>query len=65
MKLPNDVLTELERALEGLSFAKVNLEIVIHDKKPKYRIITEKSVIPGFNTSGGKPNSGETVCREG
>jgi len=52
MKLPNDVLTELEKTLEGLRFAKVNLEISFHDGKPKYRIIVERSIIPGVKTSG-------------
>jgi len=52
MKLPSDVLTELEKTLEGLRFAKVNLEIVIHDQKPKYRIIVERSIVPCVNTSG-------------
>ena len=56
MTLPSDVLTELEKALEGLRFAKVNLEIVIHDQKPKYRIIIERSIVPGADTSG------EAVC---
>jgi len=56
LTLPSDVLTELEKALEGLRFAKVNLEIVIHDQKPKYRIIIERSIVPGADTSG------EAVC---
>jgi hypothetical protein len=52
VKLPIDVLTELETALEGLRFARVNLEIVIHDQKPKFRIIVERSIVPGSETSG-------------
>jgi hypothetical protein len=52
MALPCDVLTELEKTIEGLRFAKVNLEIVIHDQKPKYRIIVERSIVPGRETSG-------------
>jgi len=56
MKLPSEVLTELEKSLEGLSFARVNLEIVLHDKKPKFRIIIEKSIVPKADTSR------EAVC---
>jgi ribosomal protein L30/L7E len=55
MKLPSDVLSELEKTLEGLRFAKVNLEVVFHDGKPKFRIIIEKSIVPGVDTSGGAP----------
>jgi len=65
MKLPSDVLAELEKTLEGLSFARVNLEIVFHDGKPKYRIVIEKSVIPGVNTSGEMSYNGGGVCHEG
>jgi hypothetical protein len=59
MKLPNDVVTELEKTLESLSFGKVNLEIVIHDKKPKYRIIVERSIVPGSRTSGEQRDGNE------
>lgn len=62
MKLPCDVLAELEKTLEGLRFAKVNLEISIHDQKPKFRIIVERSIVPGVDTSGGIPDRGEAVC---
>ena len=58
MKLPSDVLTELEKTLEGLRFAKINLEILIHDGKPKYRIIVERSIVPGRGTSGGQGHEG-------
>jgi hypothetical protein len=58
MKLPADVLAELEKTLEGLRFARVNLEIVIHDQKPKFRIIVERSIVPGGETSGGIPGGG-------
>jgi len=57
MKLPSDVLAEFEKMLEGLHFARANLEVVIHNQKPKYRIIVEKSVIPGRETSGGQPKN--------
>jgi len=53
MKLPDVVLGELEKTLEGLRFAKVNLEIIIHDQCPKFRIIVERSIVPGRETSGG------------
>ena len=56
MKLPAEVLAELEKTLEGLRFAKVNLEIVIHEQKPKFRIIIERSIVPGADTSE------EAVC---
>ena len=55
MKLPSEVLTELEKTLEGLRFGKVNLEISFHDGKPKFRIIVERSIVPGRETSGGAP----------
>jgi len=54
MKIPADVLAELEKTLEVLRFAKVTLEVVIHDSKPKFRIIVERSiVVPVRETSGG------------
>jgi len=52
MKLPSEVLAELEKTLEGLRFGKVNLEISFHDGKAKYRIIFERSIVPGADTSG-------------
>jgi len=62
MKLPSNVLTEFEGALEGLRFARVSLEITIHDQKPKFRIIVEKSIIPGCETSGAAPAAGAGRC---
>jgi hypothetical protein len=65
MQLPADVLFELEKTLEGLRFAKVNLEVVFHDGKPKFRIIVERSIVPGVNTSGGASYNGEALCHAG
>jgi len=53
LKLPDNVLAELERSLEGLRFAKANLEVMIHDGKPKFRIVVERSIVPEADTSGG------------
>ena len=52
MKLPDNVINKLEKTLDDLSFAKINLEITAHDKKPKYRIVIEQSIIPDCGTSG-------------
>lgn len=50
--LPEEVLFSLEKELKDINFGKLILEILIHDKCPKFRIIKEISVIPGKFTSG-------------
>jgi len=55
MKLPDNVISKLEKTLDDLSFAKINLEILLHDKKPRFRIIVEQSIIPDCGTSGEAP----------
>ena len=52
MKIPIEVLTEFDRAAEGLTFGRVCLEISFHDSKPKFRVIREVSYIPGKPSSG-------------
>jgi len=52
MKIPPEILLELEKAAEGAKFAKIVLEILIHDSRPKFRIIRETSFIPGKKSSG-------------
>ena len=52
MKIPPEIISELERCIEDLSFGHVNLEVVIHDRRARYRIIVEKSYVPGRNSSG-------------
>jgi hypothetical protein len=52
VKLPEIVLTELEKTLDGLNFGRATLEVTVHDQKPKFRIIVERSIVPGSETSG-------------
>jgi|GEM_PF-5049394 len=52
LPIPNEVILTLDQELSNLNFGKLNLEISIHDKQPKYRIIKEISIIPGKETSG-------------
>ena len=60
MFLPSDVHYAVSEAIDDLNFGKINLEITMHDGKPKYRIITERSFIPGKPTSGSKKNDDST-----
>ena len=50
--LPEDVLFLIEEELNNITFGKINLEISVHDKKPKFRIIKEISIVPGRLSSG-------------
>ena len=54
MRIPELIINELEKVIQDLSFGTVSLEIKLHDKKPVFRIITEKSFIPGKLSSGAK-----------
>ena len=58
MKIPLEIIDELEKNIDGLNFGRVNLEILIHDKKPRFRITKETSFIPGKPTSGSQEVSG-------
>jgi len=50
--LPEAVLLYIEEELSNIHFGKLNLEVVIHDKQPKFRIIKEISIIPDKFNSG-------------
>ena len=52
MKIPQTIIEALEEAADGLNFGVATLQVKLHDKKPVYRIITEKSFIPGRTSSG-------------
>ena len=52
MKIPLEIVSELEKCMEDLPFGRANLEIKIHDHRPQYRIVVEKSLVPGRCTSG-------------
>ena len=52
MKIPNEIIAALEDAANGEYFARINLEMSIHDGKARYRITKETSYIPGKSTSG-------------
>ena len=52
--LPDEVLLAIEEELRGINFGKIILEISVHDKRPKFRIIKEVSIVPGKFTSGQK-----------
>jgi len=51
-KIPEDVLFLIEDELNHINFGKLLLEISIHDKHPKFRIIKEISIIPDKLSSG-------------
>jgi len=56
--IPEEVLLSIEKELECLNFGKLCLEILIHDKSPKFRIVKEISIIPGKSTSGEQKKGG-------
>jgi hypothetical protein len=51
-KLPDDVVSLVEEEFNRINFGKLILEISIHDKLPKFRVIKEISIVPGKLTSG-------------
>jgi hypothetical protein len=53
--IPAEVVAEVEKEAAGLSFGTVTLQIVIHDGHPRFKIIREKSIMPGKATSGSTP----------
>jgi hypothetical protein len=52
MTIPQEILIELEAELTGLRFGTVTLQIVLHDSQPRYKVIREKSIVPGKQSSG-------------
>jgi len=50
--IPETVLLSIEEELNKINFGKLTLEISIHDKIPKYRVIKEISFIPDKLSSG-------------
>jgi len=50
--IPPEVIEQLEKQIEGVTFGKICLEISIHDKHEKFRIVKEISVVPGKPTTG-------------
>jgi hypothetical protein len=52
MIIPTEIITELERELDGLNFGSVSLVIQVHDGKPRYVIGREQSIVPGKPSSG-------------
>jgi hypothetical protein len=50
--IPDSIIAAINTELNGMNFGKVILEISVHDKQPKFRIVKEISVIPGKPTSG-------------
>ena len=52
MKLPIEIITELEKAADGLNYGSACLLIKKHEGRPTYIIKTETSFIPGKPTSG-------------
>ena len=53
MKVPENVLSEFFKAAEGVDFGRITLEIVLHDGRPRFRIVKEMSYIPGKKGSSG------------
>jgi len=59
--IPEEVLLSIEKELEYMNFGKICLEILLHDKIPRYRIIKEISIIPGKATSGSEQSNETSV----
>jgi hypothetical protein len=54
--IPTEIIAAVEAELKGLSFGTVCLEIILHDGQARYKVIREKSIIPGKSTSGAGSN---------
>ena len=54
--IPENIIKILEAELSGLSHGTINLEIVLHDNKAKYRVIKTISIVPNRPTSGCEKN---------
>jgi hypothetical protein len=50
--IPDEIIETLETEIRDLSFGTVKLEIVFHDGHARYKIIREKSIVPGKPASG-------------
>jgi len=59
--IPEEVLLSIEKELEYLNFGKLCLEILIHDKKPRFRILKEISIITEKKTSGEQKKENKTM----
>ena len=46
MIIPESVLQAVERELTNLTFGSINLEIVVNDSKPRFRIVKTLSIVP-------------------
>jgi hypothetical protein len=55
-KIPESILSQFEKAIEGLSFGRASLEVIAHDRHVQYKILREDSIVPGKPTSGGGGN---------
>jgi len=55
MRIPTDIINLLEQLVKDAKFAKVVLQINVHDGRPTYRITNEISIVPGVPSSGAKP----------
>jgi hypothetical protein len=55
MTIPAEIIAALESEAAGLFFGRLNLEIIISDGVPKFRILKEISIKPGTQkkTGGG------------
>jgi hypothetical protein len=50
--IPDEIIETLERELRDLVFGAVKLEIIVHDRRPRFVISRECSIIPGKPSSG-------------
>ncbi|MDR0587282.1 MAG: hypothetical protein LBG26_08590 [Treponema sp.] len=44
-KIPLEIIAALETELSGLSYGTAELKIIMHDKKPRFIITRERSII--------------------
>ena len=53
--IPPEIIIAAEREMKDMSHGVLTIICSAHDLKFKYRIVTEKSYIPGKPTSGSQP----------
>jgi hypothetical protein len=53
--IPAEVIAEVENEAAGLGFGTVTLQFILHDGHQRFKIIREKSIIPGKVVSGSIP----------
>lgn len=64
MKIPDEIIFELENRLDGMTHGKAGIEISLHDSKPRYIIYAEQSIVLGKSSSGAQPSEDKLRRRQ-